>query len=164
MAQQEGQKQQQSSCCRNKINNNKNHVQQERQQQGQLEHFVKSSTMPAHAPQVGATQTLWCLQRLPCLVLLGVAQRLSMEYMESLQLLKPGLLGQRPLVVITRDPQKVGACVAPPLFFFARLSSSLRRSIRVTATVQYEWLQPLTTSGYAAATSTRRTQLGAEQL
>jgi len=61
---------------------------------------------------------------LPCGVLLGVAQRLSMEYMQSLQLLKPGLLGQRPLVVITRDPQKVGACVAPPLFFFASLNTS----------------------------------------
>ena len=84
---------------------------------------------------------------LPCGVLLGVAQRLSMEYMQSLQLLKPGLLGQRPLVVITRDPEKVGACVAPPLLFscVARLSSSLRRSIPV-------------------ATTTQTTQLGPEQL
>ena len=30
-----------------------------------------------------------------------------MEYMRSLHLLKPGLLGTRPLVVITRDPLKV---------------------------------------------------------
>eukprot|EP00918_Siedleckia_nematoides_P072960 GHVU01159278.1.p1 GENE.GHVU01159278.1~~GHVU01159278.1.p1 ORF type:complete len:353 (+),score=34.57 GHVU01159278.1:203-1261(+) len=34
------------------------------------------------------------------------SQRTSMEYMRSLHLLKPGLLGTRPLVVITRDPLK----------------------------------------------------------
>jgi glucosamine 6-phosphate synthetase-like amidotransferase/phosphosugar isomerase protein len=54
MAQQEGYIQQQSSCCRNKSNNHKNNTQQKRQQQGQQEQFVESSSMPAHAAQVGA--------------------------------------------------------------------------------------------------------------
>jgi len=64
-------------------------------------------------PQVRATQSLWwatpSTARLHAYLVLSscLAQRTSMEYMQSLQLLKPGLLGQRPLVVITRDPQKV---------------------------------------------------------
>jgi hypothetical protein len=48
-----------------------------------------------------------------------------MEYMRSLHLLKPGLLGTRPLVVITRDPLKAAkSVVAPNILLSACLCSA----------------------------------------
>ena len=133
MAQQEGYIQQQSSCCRNKSNNHKNNTQQKRQQQGQQEQFVESSSMPGHAAQVGATQSLWCLQRFTlwciawcCAALVhGVHAVATATQTRSPWPAAPGRHHQRPPEGRRLCcPASLVLLCCPPLFFFASLNTS----------------------------------------